>query len=326
MRHHLKLAISPTKIQRIIRHHFGRHTTIARIATIHGGLFNTAYKIRLTDNRTVVLRIAPPPDKPLLVCETALLEREIYFQELVHDHALPAPQLLGADLSKSIINRNYIISEFREGQNAFYQLKHLTPRQQDSLYAELGAYAKRIHSIANPKSWFGAPPPLKRHRAWSDFVRWHAVSLAGDLQGHPYLSLPPHISVPSILDAMTPVLDEITTPTLIHADLWLRNILIDQRDGNCTITAILDWDRSLWGDPWFEWILHGLDLPQSFWKAYGSNHPRSRSHRQRRSLYKALGCLQASLEDSVHFHLKKQSRQMLAYAVANFDELLKFLR
>jgi len=325
MRHHLKLAISRAHIQRIVQHHFGRHSKIARISSIRGGLFNTAYKIQFLNGRAIVLRIAPPPDKLLLACETGLLEREIHFQNLVHDHAFPAPKLLCADLSKSIIDRNYIISEFADGRNAFYQLKRLTTREQDSLYAELGACAKRIHSLENPQRWFGAPPPLKHHRTWSDFIRWHALSLCNDLRGHPYLSLPPHISVPSILDAMTGVLDEITKPKLIHADLWLRNILIDRRDGHCRITAILDWDRSLWGDPWFEWILHGLDLPPAFWRAYESHPPRTRGHRQRRSLYKALGCLQAALEDSIHFHLKKQSRQMLAYAVTNFDDLLKTL-
>jgi len=94
MRHHLRLAISRVQIHRIIHHHFGRLANIARISSIRGGLFNTAYKIRFTDNRAVVLRIAPPPDKPLLVCETALLEREIWFLQRAQDLALPAPKLL----------------------------------------------------------------------------------------------------------------------------------------------------------------------------------------------------------------------------------------
>jgi len=50
-----------------------------------------------------------------------------------------------------------------------------------------------------------------------------------------------------------------------------------------------------------------------------------RPHEKRKLLYKALGCLQAALEDSIHFHLKKQSTQMLGYATSNFTELLKVL-
>jgi len=86
------------------------------------------------------------------------------------------------------------------------------------------------------------------------------------------------------------VLDEIKTPRLIHGDLWLRNILIGHRNGSYGITAILDWDRCLWGDPYFEWILHGLDLRPTFWKQYGKLDADPRSHEKRKLLYKALGC------------------------------------
>ena len=79
MRERLKQPISVASIRRIIREQFGDDAKAARVTTIHGGLFNTSYKIRLGDGRTVVLRIAPPRDKPLLVCEAGLLEREIHF-------------------------------------------------------------------------------------------------------------------------------------------------------------------------------------------------------------------------------------------------------
>lgn len=325
MRHRLKLPISAEQIRRIVRHQFGRKAQVTGLSSIRGGLFNTAYKLRLNDHQTVVLRIAPPKDKPLLVCETALLEREIYSFHRLHEYGLPVPKLLCADLSKTIIDRNYIISEFSEGHNAFYRLKQLTTREQDSVFGELGDYARRIHSIKNPEKHFGYPAPLTPHRRWSEFVRWHLLSLCREMEAHPYLSLPDHISVPSILDKLGGVLDEIAIPRLVHGDLWLRNILIKRHHGNYRITAILDWDRSLWGDPYFEWILHGLDLRPIFWEKYGSEIANPESHQKRRLLYKAGGCLQACLEDNLHFRLKKQSIQMLGYAVGNFNELLKIL-
>jgi aminoglycoside phosphotransferase (APT) family kinase protein len=325
MRERLKRPISAASIRRIVKQQFGEDAKAVRVTTIHGGLFNTSYKIRLGDGSTVVLRIAPPRDKPLLVCEAGLLEREIQFMRGLGKYHLPMPRLLCADLSKRVIDRNYIISEFCEGYNAFYRLKQLTTRQQDTVFGELGRYAKRIHAIENQAGWFGAPAPLKPVRRWSEFVRWHALTLEKELAGHSYLALPGHISVASILDEMAGVLDEIRTPRLVHGDLWLRNILIARRNRTYGITAILDWDRCLWGDPYFEWILHGLDLRPAFWEEYGSLDADRRSHQKRKLLYKALGCLQACLEDSMHFRLKRQSIQMLGYAVANFDGLLKVL-
>ncbi len=325
MRHRLKRPISAKNIRRIITHHFGADAKAVKITTMHGGLFNTSYKIQLKYGRTVVLRIAPPRDKPLLACEAGLLQREIHFTRALQKHHLPIPKILCTDFSRRFIDRNYIIAEFCEGHNAFYRLNQLTPRDQDAVFGELGRYAKQIHAIKNPQGWFGAPAPLKPFRKWSEFVRWHALTLEKELQGHPHLALPKHIAVASILDQMTQTLDEIKTPRLVHGDLWLRNILIARKSGTYTITAILDWDRCIWGDPWFEWILHGLDLRPTFWKAYGPLKTNRRSHEKRKLLYKALGCLQAALEDSIHFHLKKQSTQMLTYSATNFTELLKAL-
>jgi aminoglycoside phosphotransferase (APT) family kinase protein len=321
MRERLKRPISAVSIRRIVGKQFGDDAKVVGVTTMHGGLFNTSYKILLGDGRTMVLRIAPPKDKRLLVCETGLLEREIQFVRGLEKYHLPIPRLLCADLSKRVIDRNYIISEFSTGFNAFYRLKKLTAREQDAVFGELGGYARRIHAIENEEGWFGAPAPLKPFRKWSEFVRWHALTLEKELKGHPYLALPEHIGVASILDRMAGVLDEIRTPRLIHGDLWLRNILIARRNGTYRITAILDWDRCLWGDPYFEWILHGLDLPPAFWEAYGKLRADPGSHEKRKLLYKALGCLQASLEDSVHFKLRKQSMKMLGYAAGNFTEL-----
>src|SRR5579862_892765 len=193
MRHGLKLPISAASIRRIVRKQIGGDAKVARVTTIHGGLFNTSYKILLGDGRMVVLRIAPPKDKPLLVCETGLLEREIQFMRGLEKHHLPMPKLLCADLSKRVIDRNYIISEFCQGFNAFYRMERLTVREQDAVFGELGGYARRIHSIENKQGWFGAPAPLKPFRKWSEFVRWHALTLEKELVGHPYLALQKHI-------------------------------------------------------------------------------------------------------------------------------------
>jgi aminoglycoside phosphotransferase (APT) family kinase protein len=325
LKERLKHAISAASIRQIVKQHFGRDAQAVRFTPMRGGLFNTLYKLQLGDGRAVVLRIVPPQDKPLLACEAQLLEREIHFMRELEQYHLPMPRLLCADLSKRIIDRNYIISEFCAGHNAFYRLKKLTASEQDAVFGELGRYAKRIHAIENPAGWFGAPAPFKPFRKWSEFVRWHALTLEQELQGHSFMAIPHHIRVASILDQMAGVLDEIKTPRLVHGDLWLRNILIARRKGIYTISAILDWDRCIWGDPYFEWILHGLDLRPSFWQEYGPLDTDRRSHEKRKLLYKALGCLQASLEDSLHFHKRKQALQLLGYATANFTELSKAL-
>jgi aminoglycoside phosphotransferase (APT) family kinase protein len=227
----LKRPIPAASIRQIVKHHFGGDAKVALTSMTRGGLFNTIYEIRLGDGRTVVLRIAPPQDKPPLGCEVGLLQREIHFTRTLQKYHLPIPKILGADLSKRVIDRNYIITEHCPGYNAFYRLNMLTPPQQDAVFGELGRYARQIHAIENPAGWFGAPPPLKPFRKWSAFVRWHGLTLLQELQGQSYMAIPRSLGVPSILDKMRETLDEIKTPRLVHGDLWLRNILITRREG-----------------------------------------------------------------------------------------------
>ena len=56
-----------------------------------------------------------------------------------------------------------------------------------------------------------------------------------------------------------PYLDEIRIPRLVHTDLWFGNILVSTADGAPRLAAIIDADRALWGDPYFEFFFHLLE-------------------------------------------------------------------
>jgi aminoglycoside phosphotransferase (APT) family kinase protein len=320
-----KELVTVGEINSILRHAFGQKTGIHRLTVLRGGLFNTSYKIILKDRTPVVLRIAPDDHKPVLRYEKGLLQREVGSLRWLAGRGLPVPGLIKSDLTRKVIPRDYAILEFKGGRNAFFMFKHLGPQERAALFAQLGEYAKKIHSFKNEEGWFGAPEPFSPCASWSEFIRLYLGLLMEDLKRHPYFSLPGHIEVPRLLDAMAPILDEIREPHLIHGDLWWRNVLIGRNDGMYRISAILDWDRSLWGDPYFEWILYGMDLDPAFWERYRAHAPSTRSHQLRQSFYKFCGCLQAALEDSIHFRKKKDSVTMLGYAVNNYNELMTLL-
>jgi fructosamine-3-kinase len=50
------------------------------------------------------------------------------------------------------------------------------------------------------------------------------------------------------------LLDEVTTPVLVHFDLWDGNILVDRVDGRATVTGLIDGERAFWGDPVAEFV------------------------------------------------------------------------
>ena len=51
----------------------------------------------------------------------------------------------------------------------------------------------------------------------------------------------------------TAVLDEITTPHLVHFDVWAGNVFLDLA-GAPRIQAIIDHERAFWGDPLAEFV------------------------------------------------------------------------
>ncbi len=269
----LKEEVPFNTITCLVKHGLGNAEKVKSTAFVRGGLFNTAYRVDLGNGGRVVLRIAPPRNKRLLGVEEQLLRREVYITKQLSGYNLFLPKVLSCDFSGKLIDRDYAICEFKEGPNAFYHQRYLTSAQLDYLYGELGEYASRIHSVENIERWFGYPLPFTPLKIWWSFIKQYMLSLEQDMQGHPYLSLPENCSLRVIVEKMMPLLEEVKVPMLIHGDLWLKNILIQKQGERYKISAILDWDRSLWGDPYFEWILYGTEPHQSFWQAYGRTMP-----------------------------------------------------
>lgn len=317
--------VASRAIRAIIRRALGPKAVIRRITRLRGGLFNASYKIGLPKNTAVILRVAPDASRRLLGYEKSLLEREVRTLEAIGGRFPLAPRVVHRDFSRTIIDRDYVLLELKEGDNAFYRMKRLSRRDREILSGQLGQIARKIHSMKSPDGRFGPPHPMRRHPTWSGFIRFYVGSLSDDLQGHPYLRLPASVDLRSLAERMEPILDEVRTPRLVHGDLWWRNILIGRRGNAPRITAVLDWDRSLWGDPYFEWILYGMDLGSAFWKRYRTESPSGASHRIRFLLYKTCGGIQAALEDSLHFRKKKAALQMWSYALSDLKKLSAML-
>jgi aminoglycoside phosphotransferase (APT) family kinase protein len=85
------------------------------------------------------------------------------------------------------------------------------------------------------------------------------------------------------VEAVTPVLDEVQTPQLVHWDLWDGNIFVDGPSGR--ITGIIDFERALWGDPLMEFQYRTLETTPAFRLGYGRSLLESPTAPARRTLY-----------------------------------------
>ncbi len=310
----LKQRLARTRLETLVRVAMGPGTAIRSVSICRGGLFNTTYRIALASSRAVVLRVAPPDGLPLMGVERALMRREVAVARWMKAAKLPGPHILHGDFSRRFVGRDWVVAACEPGSNWHYHVKRLTDRENDELSRQLGTLAKKIHATANPAGWFGYPRPFRRHTSWSSFVLAYAEMLEKD-KGD--LVLPPGLSPVALATRLAPVLDEIREPRLVHGDLWPRNVLFE--DGR--ITALLDCDRGLWGDPRFEWVLYGYPFRDAFWSAYGPKELRGPSARLRNLLYRGCGALQAAIEEWVHFRHRTKAHQLLGYAIKDLGSL-----
>lgn len=140
---------------------------------------------------------------------------------------------------------------------------------------------------------------------WSGaFLTWLS-DLAQDIQ-NAGLEADDLKTVLDIARAHTVLLDEVTQPSLLHGDLWTVNILVKRGASGPRITAVLDSDRTSWGDPLADWTIFLLRFnapPEAaaFWETYGE--PESNPGDDFRKLvYQARYIGGARLEHHRHQH------------------------
>jgi aminoglycoside phosphotransferase (APT) family kinase protein len=95
-------------------------------------------------------------------------------------------------------------------------------------------------------------------------------------------------------NARAAVLDEVTTPVLVHFDLWDGNILVESGPARHRIGALIDAERAFWGDPLAEFVslaLYGdIERDTAFldgYRAAGGAITFDIAARRRLSLYRA---------------------------------------
>jgi aminoglycoside phosphotransferase (APT) family kinase protein len=166
--------------------------------------------------------------------------------------------------------------------------------ERDELRAELGRQVACLHTITG--TGFGYPSralgPLREN--WRAAFLDMADAVLADA-GRFAVTLPrPIAEIRALFTAQAAVLDEVTTPVLVHFDLWDGNILVESGSAGRRIGAMIDAERAFWGDPLAEFVSLALfaDIEQDTaflhgYRAAGGMVTFDFAARQRLSLYRA---------------------------------------
>jgi fructosamine-3-kinase len=240
-----------------------------RVRSIGAGHYNDSYYFE-ADNGKFVLRIAPPGSVPKLFYEVDMMKSEVNIHRLIREHTdVPAPQIVYHDFSRNVIDRDYLVMEYLQGSSGPFDER------------ELGGYVRQIHAIESDK--FGYPERAARMgTSWPDVFHAYVKLILLDCLSCGVIDNSEQEYFLSVYDKHGGVIEDVK-PSFLHLDLWSQNILTV----NGKITAILDFDRGLYGDPELEFAVldtYGYSTPE-FFEGYGKPRPVDPEAQVRQKLY-----------------------------------------
>jgi aminoglycoside phosphotransferase (APT) family kinase protein len=220
-------------------------------ALLDGGSFNSVYRVALTNGSTLVLKAAPPAEMPVLRHEHGLLRSETLLYTLAAGRRIAGVPTMVYDGGESFL----LMSEI-PGQPWPEVEDRLSDSQRERLRGDVGRLVAGLHTITGRS--FGYPS----HALGPLAATWRAAfgtMLDAALADVERFGATPTLPVPAgtireLTTANADALDEVTTPVLVHFDLWDGNILVDSSSGTPRIGGLIDAERAFWGDPLADFV------------------------------------------------------------------------
>jgi aminoglycoside phosphotransferase (APT) family kinase protein len=265
---------------------------VAGSRLLTGGTFNAVYLVSLADGTRLVVKIPPGPETPLLRYERGILATEaLYYRLAGQCHGVTVPAVVAVDGADAA--GGYLV--MTECPGSPWPELAPPPRgaERDELRAELGGQVARLHTITGPGFGYpsGAVGPLRD--TWREGFLDMVNAVLADAETFAVTLPRPIADVKEWFDARASVLDTVTTPALVHFDLWDGNILVEMTGAGHRVGALIDAERAFWGDPLADFnslaLFGDIEQDPAFLRGYragGGTVTFDFAARQRLSLYR----------------------------------------
>lgn len=240
-----KRRLTEAELDALVRRAVGTGVTSATELT--DGYANAVWRLKLDDGREVVLKLSPPPDLEQLSYERNLLRMEAAAIGLALEAGVPVAGLLGAGFDDPVLGGDYLVLAALDGVS----WNDVKPDGEAALRRELGGHLARFNAVTGEV--FGYPHAGIVGATWREAFLAMAAALLGDIERYPTPLPRPRAEIMAVLEAAAPALEEVTTPRLVHFDVWAGNVFLDL-SGPPRIQAIIDHERAFWGDPLAEFV------------------------------------------------------------------------
>ncbi|MGM0884883.1 MAG: phosphotransferase family protein [Bacillota bacterium] len=298
----IKWKLTDSELSAITERTFGQ--TASAVKELTDGWANSAYDVTLEDGRSFIVKAAPLSNTKMMTYEQGLMNTEVEVLRLVRqDGFVPVPLVYAHDASESLVKCEYFIMEKLEGDPYVKVKDSLSEEQRARIEHQLGVYNRRINEIRGERFGIYAPSG-EAGPSWKDTFHRMLLSVLSDGESAGVQLTAEYETIRNEISLRLDSLDEVTEPRLVHWDLWDGNVFV--KDG--AITGIIDFERTLWGDPLMEMYFSHFINSQQFLEGYGIEEL-TPAQRSRRALYDLYLDLILYIECPYRFYTDKNHIQ-----------------
>jgi len=209
-----------------------------------GGTFNTVVRAATADG-DVVVKVPRTGAMSLMSYEHGITASEAQYYRLAADHGITSvPQTL---FYGQVDGVEALLLSLCPGQPWPEVAERIGGDEHRALRRQVGGQLAALHAISGPGYGYPARPLAPTWR--EAFIGMMTTVLDDAVRFDVNLPREPS-QVAAIVDRVSPVLDDVGSPALVHFDLWDGNILVDIDGGTPPrLGGLIDAERTFWGDP-----------------------------------------------------------------------------
>ena len=239
-----KRQLTAEQIRELVLHGLGPRADVAGCKEFTDGAFSAVYGLRLGDGREVVLKVAPSPSQRLMRYEVDVARIELEFYRRAAAAGVPLPTLYAADP-----DLGYLLIERLRGERLHTARDAMTPAQLERVRHELGSICARLRQVSAPRFGYPRRDGHAQSASWrTSFLTIMDDVLADAVEYDSELPIPAD-AIAGLVRRHADLLDDVTTPTLVHFDLWDGNVFVVPTPDGYAVEGVIDGERAFYGDP-----------------------------------------------------------------------------
>jgi aminoglycoside phosphotransferase (APT) family kinase protein len=246
-------------------------------------------------------------------------EGEALAYRLLREQHVPAPEVLGVDLSQQVFPSAYIILSRLPGLPVVDAWQTMSAAQQEQIAAEAGRVLAQMHGI-HAAQCGDLRRPQVTFPAWHSYLDDYLQTYLRESLGSGLIDAPLAGRLERVLADLRPLFDQVVQPSLVHRDFHFENVLCHHG----AITGVIDFEWSLWGDPLCDFRTEG-ELERvcpgssaAVYAAYGELRPMPADFQRRHACYQMLMALEF-LEDALDDAEAQESSDLLMACLSRLE-------